>query len=42
MSKQKTNEEITQRKNSVLSNFSSFMDELISSDISSESKKADL
>lgn len=42
MSKQKTNEEITQHKNSVLSNFSSFLDELISSDNSTESKKADL
>ena len=42
MSKQKTNAEITQHKNSVLSNFSSFIDDLITSDSSSESKKADL
>lgn len=42
MSKQKTNEEISQHKNSVISNFSQFMDNLIASDNSSESKKADL
>lgn len=42
MSKSKTNEEITQHKDFVISNFSSFMDNLIASDSSIESKKADL
>lgn len=42
MSKSKTNEEITQHKDFVISNFSSFMDNLIASDSSTESKKADL
>lgn len=42
MSKVKTNDEILQHKNDVLNNFSSFMDDLVNSGDSTNSKRVDL